>query len=68
MQADSLAELVELSPDAICVHEHGVLTYANRAALEAFAARSADEVVGRRSSPTSSPKTPEPRWPGSSPS
>ncbi|WP_086838190.1 sensor domain-containing protein [Amycolatopsis kentuckyensis] len=48
MQADSLAELVELSPDAICVHEHGVLTYANRAALEAFAARSADEVVGRR--------------------
>ncbi|MGV9362009.1 sensor domain-containing protein [Amycolatopsis sp. NPDC003731] len=48
MQADSLAELVELSPDAICVHEHGVLTYANRAALEALAARSADEVIGRR--------------------
>ncbi|WP_410668276.1 EAL domain-containing protein [Amycolatopsis sp. cmx-4-68] len=48
MQADSLAELVELSPDAICVHEDGVLTYANRAALETFAARSADEVVGRR--------------------
>ncbi|WP_410638110.1 EAL domain-containing protein [Amycolatopsis sp. lyj-346] len=48
MEADSLAELVELSPDAICVHEHGVLTYANRAALEVFAARSADEVVGRR--------------------
>ncbi|WP_206796169.1 EAL domain-containing protein [Amycolatopsis sp. MtRt-6] len=48
MQADSLAELVELSSDAICVHEHGVLTYANRAALETFAARSADEVVGRR--------------------
>jgi diguanylate cyclase (GGDEF)-like protein/PAS domain S-box-containing protein len=48
MQADSLAELVELSPDAICVHENGVLTYANRAALDTFAARSADEVVGRR--------------------
>ncbi|MCR6485521.1 EAL domain-containing protein [Amycolatopsis sp. OK19-0408] len=48
MQADSLAELVELSPDAICVHENGVLTYANRAALDAFAARCADEVVGRR--------------------
>ncbi|MDQ7805823.1 EAL domain-containing protein [Amycolatopsis sp. A133] len=48
MEADSLAELVELSPDAICVAEHGVLTYANRAALETFAARSADEVVGRR--------------------
>jgi diguanylate cyclase (GGDEF)-like protein/PAS domain S-box-containing protein len=48
MQADSLAELVESSPDAICVHENGVLTYANRAALDTFAARSAAEVVGRR--------------------
>ncbi|MEQ0561666.1 EAL domain-containing protein [Amycolatopsis sp. NEAU-NG30] len=48
MEPDSLAELVELSPDAICVHENGVLTYANRAALETLAARSADEVVGRR--------------------
>ncbi|MEV7042458.1 EAL domain-containing protein [Amycolatopsis sp. NPDC051061] len=48
MEADSLAELVELGPDAICVHENGVLTYANRAALETFAARSAAEVVGRR--------------------
>ncbi|MEV4051523.1 EAL domain-containing protein [Amycolatopsis sp. NPDC049688] len=48
MEADSLAALVELSPDAICVHENGVLTYANRAALETFAARCADEVVGRR--------------------
>ncbi|MFI5583806.1 EAL domain-containing protein [Amycolatopsis sp. NPDC051758] len=46
--APSTAELVELSPDAICVHEKGVVTYANRAALETFAARSADEVVGRR--------------------
>ncbi|MEA5361765.1 EAL domain-containing protein [Amycolatopsis sp., V23-08] len=48
MEADSLATLVELSPDAICVHENGVVTYANRAALEAFAACTADEVVGRR--------------------
>ncbi|WP_328446012.1 sensor domain-containing protein [Amycolatopsis sp. NBC_00438] len=48
MEADSLAGLVELSPDAICVHENGVVTYANRAALDAFAACSADEVVGRR--------------------
>ncbi|RSD25674.1 sensor domain-containing protein [Amycolatopsis eburnea] len=48
MEADSLTELVELSPDAICVHEHGVLTYANRAALETFAARGTAEVVGRR--------------------
>ncbi|MEV6872592.1 EAL domain-containing protein [Amycolatopsis sp. NPDC051128] len=42
------AELIELSPDAICVHENGVVTYANRAALETFAARSAADVVGRR--------------------
>ncbi|WP_439385788.1 sensor domain-containing protein [Amycolatopsis lexingtonensis] len=48
MEADSLTELVELSPDAICVHEHGVLTYANRAALETFAAHGTAEVVGRR--------------------
>jgi diguanylate cyclase (GGDEF)-like protein/PAS domain S-box-containing protein len=48
MEADSLAALVELSPDAICVHEDGVLTYANRAALETFAARTAADVVGRR--------------------
>jgi diguanylate cyclase (GGDEF)-like protein/PAS domain S-box-containing protein len=47
MEPDSVAELVELSPDAICVHENGVVTYANRAALDAFAARFADEVVGR---------------------
>jgi len=45
MQADSLAELVESSPDAICVHENGVLTYANRAALDTFAARCVAEVV-----------------------
>ncbi|WP_410629751.1 EAL domain-containing protein [Amycolatopsis sp. cmx-4-83] len=48
MEADSLTELVELSPDAICVHEHGVLTFANRAALDTFAARGPAEVVGRR--------------------
>ncbi|EOD65710.1 sensor domain-containing protein [Amycolatopsis vancoresmycina] len=48
MEADSLAALVELSPDAICVHENGVLTYVNRAALETFAARCPDEIVGRR--------------------
>ena len=45
---DRYRALVELSPDAICVHEDGVLTYANRAALDVFAARTADELVGRR--------------------
>ncbi|GAA3552711.1 EAL domain-containing protein [Amycolatopsis ultiminotia] len=42
---DRYRVLVELSPDAICVHEGGVITYANRAALDLFAARSAGEVV-----------------------
>jgi diguanylate cyclase (GGDEF)-like protein/PAS domain S-box-containing protein len=39
--------LVELSPDAICVHSGGVVTYANRAALDLFAARTSHELVGR---------------------
>ena len=45
---DRYRALVELSPDAICVHEDGVLTYANRAALDVFAARTASELIGRR--------------------
>ncbi len=45
--ADRYRALVELSPDAICVHEDGVLTYANRAALDVFAARTLDELIGR---------------------
>ena len=45
---DRYRALVELSPDAICVHEDGVLTYANRAALDVFAARTSDELIGRR--------------------
>lgn len=43
--ADRYRVLVELSPDAICVHEGGVITYANRAALDLFAARSPADVV-----------------------
>ncbi|MEV4596259.1 EAL domain-containing protein [Amycolatopsis sp. NPDC049253] len=59
MEADALAKaqlaelaeryrrLVELSADATCVHESGVITYANPAALDLFGAQSAAEVVGR---------------------
>ncbi|MFI5605720.1 EAL domain-containing protein [Amycolatopsis sp. NPDC051903] len=45
--ADRYRVLVDLSTDAACVHEGGVLTYANRAALDLLGARSAAEVVGR---------------------
>ncbi|QRP45605.1 EAL domain-containing protein [Amycolatopsis sp. FDAARGOS 1241] len=45
--ADRYRVLVDLSTDATCVHEAGVLTYANRAALDLLGARSAAEVVGR---------------------
>ncbi|RJQ83509.1 sensor domain-containing protein [Amycolatopsis panacis] len=45
--ADRYRVLVELSPDAICVHQGGMITYANRAALDLFAARSPAELVGR---------------------
>ncbi|MEV0065608.1 EAL domain-containing protein [Amycolatopsis sp. NPDC050768] len=59
MEADALAKaqlaelaeryrrLVELSADATCVHECGVITYANPAALDLFGAQSTTEVVGR---------------------
>ncbi|MGW4483967.1 sensor domain-containing protein [Amycolatopsis sp. NPDC004368] len=59
MEADALAQaqlaelaeryrrLVELSADATCVHEAGVITYANPAALDLFGAQAAAEVVGR---------------------
>ena len=46
--AERYRVLVELSPDAICVHEDGVLTYANRAALDVLAAPTPADVVGRR--------------------
>ncbi len=39
--------LVELSPDAVCVHEAGVVTYVNRAALTALGASSTAELIGR---------------------
>ncbi|WP_112262169.1 sensor domain-containing protein [Lentzea terrae] len=45
--ADRYRLLVELSPDAIVVHEAGVLTYTNPAGVRFLAARSADEVIGR---------------------
>ncbi|MEC3975433.1 sensor domain-containing protein [Amycolatopsis sp. H20-H5] len=39
--------LVELSPDAICVHEGEVITYVNHAALAFLGARTPAEVVGK---------------------
>lgn len=40
-------QLLEHSPDALCVHADGRVVYVNPAAVEAIAARSADEIVGR---------------------
>ena len=45
--ADRYRLLVELSPDAIVVHEAGVLTYTNPAGIRFLGARSAEEIVGR---------------------
>lgn len=40
-------KLVESSPDAIVIHENGIITYANRQTAELFAADSVDELIGR---------------------
>ncbi len=45
--SDRYQLLMEQSPDAICVYSGGVVTYANQAALDLFAARAAHEVVSR---------------------
>ncbi|WP_199429794.1 sensor domain-containing protein [Qaidamihabitans albus] len=45
--ADRYRLLVELSPDAICVHENGRVVYANPAAVRFSAARSEAEMLGR---------------------
>ncbi|GLZ30146.1 GGDEF domain-containing protein [Lentzea sp. NBRC 105346] len=45
--ADRYRLLVELSPDAIAVHENGVLTYTNPAGVRFLGAGSAAEIVGR---------------------
>ncbi|QIS02992.1 diguanylate cyclase [Nocardia brasiliensis] len=49
--AEQLAEryrsLVEHSPDGICVHERGVLVYANPAALRLLAAGTPEDVIGK---------------------
>ncbi|TWP52378.1 EAL domain-containing protein [Lentzea tibetensis] len=45
--ADRYRLLVELSPDAIAVHEAGVVTYANPAGIRVLGARSSAEIVGR---------------------
>jgi len=40
-------QLVELSPDAIAVHEGGVLLYANRATATLFGVEGVEELLGR---------------------
>ncbi|MGV9822229.1 diguanylate cyclase domain-containing protein [Nocardia xishanensis] len=45
--AERYRSLVEHSPDAICVHERGVVVYLNPAGVRLLAAGSADEIVGR---------------------
>jgi len=39
--------LVELSPDPIAVHVSGTIVFVNTAAVQIFAARSSDELIGR---------------------
>ncbi|MFD0919929.1 sensor domain-containing protein [Saccharopolyspora rosea] len=46
--ADRYRLLVELSPDAICVHQNEVIQYANRAMAAIVGADSPDELVGRQ--------------------
>ncbi|MFI6166016.1 diguanylate cyclase domain-containing protein [Nocardia sp. NPDC051052] len=49
--AEQLAEryrsLVEHTPDAICVHERGVVVYVNPATVRLLAADSVDDVIGK---------------------
>ena len=39
--------MINLSPDAICVHKQGIIAVCNEAAIELFGAQSADELIGR---------------------
>ncbi|GAA2335382.1 EAL domain-containing protein [Saccharopolyspora halophila] len=45
--ADRYRLLVELSPDAICVHQDGLLTYVNPAAVRLMRAESDEQLLGR---------------------
>jgi diguanylate cyclase (GGDEF)-like protein/PAS domain S-box-containing protein len=45
--ADRYRLLLELSPDAVCVHEAGRLTYVNPATVKFLGASSAEELLGR---------------------
>lgn len=45
--ADRYRLLVELSPDAICVHQDGVLTYVNPATVQMLKAESDDQLIDR---------------------
>jgi two-component system, cell cycle sensor histidine kinase and response regulator CckA len=45
---ESYRRLVEQSPDAILVHRHGTILFANSASAAFFGAASADELLGRQ--------------------
>ncbi|RJO69362.1 diguanylate cyclase [Nocardia panacis] len=45
--AQRYRSLVEHTPDGICVHERGIVVYANPAIVALLAAESAEEIVGR---------------------
>jgi diguanylate cyclase (GGDEF)-like protein/PAS domain S-box-containing protein len=45
--ADRYRLLVDLSPDAICVHENGLVTYVNPATVGILGAESSAQIVGR---------------------
>jgi len=45
--ADRYRLLVELSPDAICVHQDGIVRYGNSAALQIAGVDRSDQLVGR---------------------
>ncbi|WP_133119076.1 sensor domain-containing protein [Mycolicibacterium agri] len=44
---DQFRRLIEGSPDAICVHQHGRLLYVNDAGVRLMRAQSSDDLVGR---------------------
>lgn len=45
--AERYRQLVELSPDGICVHENGIITYVNPATVSMLGAESSAQIVGR---------------------
>jgi len=47
-QAGERQRLVHLSPDAILVHQDGIIVYCNNAAMRLYRTENCDQIVGRR--------------------